>query len=76
MPTPDLLPTFKQHADPRMKLKRSLLAVKAVGDFKEEGAARKTRREMWGTEERKVVEEVERMQKEAEEEAVSLASWL
>lgn len=55
-----------------MKLKRSLLAVKAVGDFKDEGVKRKTRREMWGTEERKVVEDVERAQKEAEEEAVRL----
>lgn len=73
-PTPDLLPTFKQHADPHMKLRRSMLAVKAVGDFKDEGERRKTRRELWGTEERKVVEEVERAQKEAEEEAVSL-SW-
>lgn len=69
-PKPDLLPTFRHHVDPRMKLKRSLLAVKATGDFKHEGQVRKTRREMWGEEERKIVEKVEAIRKEAEEEAV------
>lgn len=70
-PTPDLLPTFRHHVDPRMKLKRSLLAVKATGDFKHEGMARKSRREMWGEEERKIVEKVEAIRKEAEQDAVS-----
>lgn len=72
--TPDLLPTFREHADPKLKLKRSMLAVKAVGDFEKEGERRKSRREMWGEEERVVVEGVERARKEAEEEAVSLTS--
>lgn len=55
-----------------MKLKRSLLAVKATGDFKAEGQVRKSRREMWGAEERAIVEKVEAIRQEAEEEAVSL----
>ncbi|KAM0787282.1 hypothetical protein ACM66B_006515 [Microbotryomycetes sp. NB124-2] len=68
----DLLPTFKQHADAKEKLSRGLTAVLAMGALKEEGLARKTRREEMGEEDRKVVEAAEQARKESEDEAAQL----
>ncbi|KAK4048950.1 Calcium/calmodulin-dependent protein kinase type I [Microbotryomycetes sp. JL201] len=70
--THDLLPTFKQHADAKEKLSRGLTAVLAMGALKEEGLARKTRREEMGEEDRKVVEAAEQARKESEDEAAKL----
>lgn len=75
-PTPDLLPTFRRHADVRQKLTRSLTAIKAMGHLRHEGQERrdrsKSKREQMSDAFRRVVERVDAAREESENEAVSL----